>query len=274
MQKHLSAVTLIILSCLAFFSTSWKPAKNGGNGNEDIAVNNKILVIPYHPSMYFCNNDQFICKASNTTPGELNKMIRNSLAYTMQSDLSEYFFVNQISEKETENGKSDVENLYSITRYREESRPLVAYYRNKQEPDAKNLWGLRPEKKEKDAQVFITNPEDPNLKKKHRYYRAEFLDSTVISRFSQNYGVQYFLFIDHFEMQTHYKDCVSQGDQASKRDLYVHYTLLDAGRNFIDGGVVCSTYESSTNDIKEIMKNNLGVISSMIISQIKPKIKA
>lgn len=271
MKKHLSTFTFLFLSCVILLSISWKPADKAGETNTE---ENKILVIPYHPSMYFCNNDQFICRASNTTPGELNKMIRNSLAHTMQGDLAEHFYVNNISEKENEDGMSDVEKLYSITKYREESKPLVAYYRNKQEPDAKNLWGLKPEKKDKNAQVFITNPEDPNLKKKHRYFRVEFTNDSVISRFSQNYGVKYFLFIDHFEMETHYKDCVAQGEQTSKRDLYVHYTLLDASRNFIDGGVVCSTYESNTNEIKEILKNNLGVISSMIISQIKPKIKA
>ena len=234
---------------------------------ENQKTDNGVLVIPFNPSMYFCAGDQFICQASNITPAELNKTIRAGVASSMMDKLYGSFPANAISEKsDVPNKKSDVEELYSIAQYSLEDKPMLAYYnKNSSSYPTKSIF------KHKDEPEYL-NPAKPNLKK-HRYYKAHFSDTSRLGTVLRHYKVNYVLFIDHFEMETRFKDCVDMHNNVSARDLYVHYTLLNAKGEFKDGGVVCMTYQSTSNNAQELMKNTLPSLSAMILQEIKPALK-
>jgi hypothetical protein len=255
-SRNLTAILILFSFC-----TFAVKAQN----NEPVKASSaSVLVVPFQPSMYYTNNDQYICKASNLTPGELNLTIRSSVAASMLGNLSEKYNSNAISEKKGNKAGSDVEMLYSITRYLVEEKPLSAFYKKTSDKNKSNLFAAKHTENEPE----YLNPAKPNLKK-HKYYKAQITDTTKLALISANYKVNYILFIDNFEMETHFKDCIEMQKNISKRDLYVHYTLLSPKGKFLDGGVVCMTYESNSNDVKEIMKNTLPPISSMIMTEVK-----
>ncbi len=254
---------VLSISVLAFLSMKSNSEKI------DKASKGGILVIPFSTSMYFNDNDQFICQASNMTPGELVKHIRMGVAGSMLDKLYGNYPSDTVSEISTSKKKSDVDVLYSIANYSLEEKPLLAYYRKSTETANKNFFTKIGSRKNEPEYL---NPAKPNLKK-HRYFKVSFRDTATYQKVVSSYEVNYVLFIDHFEMETHFKDCVEMHGNISTRDMYVHYTLLDAKGKFKDGGVVCITYQSSTNNAQEIMKGTLPDLSGMILQEIKPSLK-
>ena len=230
------------------------------------ATAGSVLVIPFQTNQYFVNNDAFICKGSNMKSGELNMHIRRSLAAKMVGEVAGVDRTSSIDDKRDLEGLSDAERIYKITQYVAENKPLVAWYQEKPVKNSSNLWGFGKESTA-NAPKYL-NPKNPKGSK-HLYYRAQFMKPEIVAKLSKQYGVKTYLFLNHFEMTTHFKDCTDLQNQVSQRDIYVHYTILDANGKFKDGGVVCTSFHSNTNDIKEILKNTLPSISSMIINQVK-----
>ena len=156
----------------------------------------------------------------------------------------------------------------SITRYTQEDKPLVAHATNVENNKLKSLvGGLGGRKKSND---YVSDKNDKKIK--HRYFKAQFLNDSMTSLVSQKYGEDYYLFINHFEMETRYKDCHDMANNAFQRDMYVHYTLIDANNKFVDGGVVMVTFQSSDKQIDDILPKNLDILASLITKQIKTKI--
>ncbi|MCX6352935.1 MAG: hypothetical protein NTX03_13925 [Bacteroidetes bacterium] len=270
-MKKFSLYTTTILVFGLFFLSVTKIYS--GDDKKEVttkpATEGNIVVLPFQPSMYFNAGDNFICQANNITPGELNKMIRTGIANNMVGDLSLSYNAKHLSDQVQENQKtSDLDLLYRYARYSLEKKPLIAFYKNDNDEDGiSNMFGLA---KKENAPQYL-NPAKPNLKS-HNYFKARFANDTLITSFSKANNVSYYLFIDHFEMETHFKDCHDMQKNVSKRDLYVHYTLLNAENKFVDGGVVCYTYQSGSNNAKELIKNTMPVLSGMIMHEVKEKI--
>ncbi len=258
--------TALFLSLLAFGFLSM----NFKDGNHSTMAKGGILVIPFHPSMYFNSNDQFICQANNITPAELSSRIRAGVCGSMLDKLYGNYPSDTISSSGGSKIRSDVDRLYGIANYGLEEKPILAYY-NKVMPGTKGEKSIFNFNNKKNEPEYL-NPAKPNLKK-HRYYKVSFKDTATYRNIIGKYGVSYVLFIDHFEMETSFKDCVEMHNNVSKRDLYVHYTLLDDKGKFKDGGVVCLTYQSSSNNVQELLKGTLPDLAGMILQEIKPNLK-
>ncbi|MGZ5303476.1 MAG: hypothetical protein ACXWDO_05150, partial [Bacteroidia bacterium] len=84
---------------------------------------------------------------------------------------------------------------------------------------------------------------------------------------------KYAVFLSQFEMNTRFKNCMDLQHNVFQRDFYLHYTLLDSAGNYMDGGVVGSTFQSQTNDINVIMNKNMGMMTTLIAQRIRNKIK-
>jgi hypothetical protein len=228
----------------------------------------QVLVIPFQPSMYFVTNDAFICKASNMKPSQLNLHIRSSLADKMSGAVSEDYKSGRVNDNSEGSGAiSDVESIYKMTKYTVENKPLVSYYKTPEEKNSKNLWGMKGEEGKKHVPDFL-KPKKVSMNS-HKYYKATMENKEQVAYLVKKYNVSSFLFIDHFEMETHFKDCTALQDQVSKRDIYVHFTVLDEEGKYKDGGVVAMSFVSNSNDIKDILKNSLPSISKMIMTQVK-----
>ena len=227
-----------------------------------------IVVIPFEPYQYFNDGDQFICQNNNITPAQLNGIIRKSLDKILVEGLSADFNARSISDTSYLNRKSDQAMIYSMTRYTmEDGKVLKGYSTNVDNNKLKTIFNIGGKTRNED---YVSSTRD--VKRRHRYFKASFISDSVAGVISQRYNENYFLFISHFEMETSYKDCHDMANNAFQRNMYVHYTFIDAKNNFIDGGVVCVVFKSSDKEINDILEKNFGILSTMIIDQIKTKI--
>jgi len=227
-----------------------------------------IVVIPFEPNEYFNDGDQFICQNNNITPAQLDGVIRRSLEKILVEDLSVSYKSRKISDSTKKNRKSDLELLYAHTSYSLEDKPLKGYSSNVENNGLKSVLNFGGRKKSGD---YVSDTKDLK-KRQHRFFKAQLISDSSTGAISKKYNEDYYLFISHFEMETRYKDCHDMANNAFQRDIYVHYSLIDSKSNYVDGGVVCVTFQSSDKEIDKILEKNFNLISNMIIDQIKTKI--
>ncbi len=257
-----TAITLFF--CL--FSLSYMQAQKDTSAiQHEKGIN--IVVIPFEPNEYFNDGDQFICQNNNITPAQLDGVIRRSLEKILVEDLSVNYKSRKISDTVHSNSKSDLDMIYAHTSYTLEDKPLKGYSSNVDNNGIKSILGFGGRKKTDD---YVSNTKD--VKRKHRYFKATLVSDSSTGAMTKRYNENYYLFISHFEMETRYKDCHDMANNAFQRDMYVHYSLIDSKNNYVDGGVVCVTFQSSDREINNILEKNFNIISNMIIDQIKTKI--
>jgi hypothetical protein len=228
-----------------------------------------ILIVPFKPDMYVATGDQYICQQSRMTPGQLSDMIRRSLTSTLMYNMSDLYNVVEPPDELNKKG-SDISVLYEITSFHSIYRKLKSYYKGY---PPLSLWKMIAASYVRWGTDCVNDyPQKPNVLH-HRYAKAEIKKDTVsYSGICQKYNAHFTLYITQFEMVTRFRNCVDLQNHVFQRDIFIHYTLLDADANFIDGGVVGTTYQSSSNDAVKILDKNLGMLTGLIIEEIRKKI--
>ena len=94
----------------------------------------------------------------------------------------------------------------------------------------------------------------------------------LLTKLSEKYGTDLFVFLNQFEMKTHYDDCLDLALKIYKRELKVHYSIFDATGKQLYGDVAVVYFPSNSNDIIEIMSRNFPKISDYIAKTV-PKRK-
>ncbi|MGZ5243239.1 MAG: hypothetical protein ACXWEY_01605 [Bacteroidia bacterium] len=230
-----------------------------------------VLVIPFSPQMYTGNGDHFICKTSDVTPGELTTIFRSASAGLLINAIgNENLSSTGLSDGSTSDKKSDVSKLYDIAYYEKSDKKLIGYIKNYPEFNMKQR--LSPSHVRFGTDCVNKNSPKPN-EKKHSYREVKINDNDLFYNILKKNKAKYAVFLSQFEMNTRFKNCMDLQHNVFQRDFYLHYTLLDSAGNYMDGGVVGSTFQSQTNDINVIMNKNMGMMTTLIAQRIRNKIK-
>jgi hypothetical protein len=225
-----------------------------------------ILVIPFAPQMYACNGDHFICKSSNITPGELSDVLRRSITATMVGNLSNYYNCKEPSKGKPGDKSSDLDDIYAITRFHRERQKLKGYYKGY--PHF-SLWQmLGPRYMRWGSDCVNNHSEKPNSKRRF-YEKAVVQNDSVFHNICTRLDASYALFITQLDINTRFKNCSDLQENIYQRDIFIHFSLLDNTGKYIDGGVVGTTFQSSTNDVGVIIDKNLGKLTGMIVETVR-----
>jgi hypothetical protein len=227
-----------------------------------------ILVIPFQPQMYNASGDQYICQKSRITPGELSDMIRRSLTSTLMYNMSDLYNVVEPPD-DLRNKNSDINVIYQITHYTTLYKKLKSYYKGY--PPIKIGQIIAPSYMRWGTDCVNDNSQAPN-RGHHKYVKAEILRDSLFAGICKRNTSHYALFITQFEMTTRFKNCNDLQNQVFQRDIFIHYTLFDKTGKYIDGGVVGTTFQSNSNDATKILEKNLGVLTGLIIEEMRRKL--
>jgi hypothetical protein len=256
-------VSLFVLVPVMGFGQEKDSAKAGKPKEEA-----NILIVPFKPDMYNASGDQYICQQSHMTPGELSDLTRRSLITTLMYNMSDLYNVveppDQLRDK-----KSDLSVLYEIIRFKTLYKRVKSYYKAYPAFTIGKLLSARYIRWGTDC--VNDNAQKPNVIS-HKYVKAEVTKDSIYSLLCKKYNAHYTLFLTQYEMVTRFKNCTDLQNNVFQRDIFIHYTLLDKNGKFIQGGVVGTTFQSSTNDATKILEKNLGLLTGLIVDEIRKRI--
>ncbi len=231
-----------------------------------------IMVVPFSPQMIDVNGDKFICAKSDIEPGKFSDMVRTSFTLALMEDLNEYYDVVEPKDN-LKDRNSDISVLYQIIQYKKEYKRLKSYYRDY---PAFSLWQKLGPAYLRWGSDCVNDQKQKPIVNRHKYDKAVIINGkdSIYSSIMNFHDASYTLFISDFEMTTRFKTCLDLQNNVFQRDFYVHYTLMDFDGNYITGGVVGTTYQSSTNDVKKIIDHNFSLLGGLIVANIRNKISS
>ena len=212
----------------------------------------QVLIVPFDPHLYFSDADDEIA-ASSKIPRVIH-LLGGQFADSV-ADL------NKIYTSVTYNYQ---EILYSDN-YEQNVPPV--------EPD-KSVKGWMDRQKEKMSGITsATNTKSIDHGRfEGKYFGVRVKDMNFFEFYHYKYSIDYYVFINQFEVVTDYEHCLDRAAQNYQRYFITHFTVFNKKGNQIAGNKFKVHYDSNSNDIYKIVADNMQKISQRVINEL-PNIK-
>ena len=226
----------------------------------------RVLIIPFDPYLYFSDADDEIAHNSRLHRTEVRHMFRKRLdalvdppGYETIHLLGGIFKdsigeVNRIYKSVTynyqdilENGREIDEQFNKENEHHKTFREKVNTLRDPVQA-SKNVFG----NKEEDNRYFGVKVKDPHF---YDYFNAK-------------YDLDYYVFINQFEVKTNYSHCLDRAAQNYERSFVVHYSIFNRDGDQLTGNRLKVYYESNSNNIQKIIKDNIPKVARQIMNHL------
>jgi len=248
---------------MAFFIVVSHLAVGQETDAEKDTLYNGVLLIPFPTQMYLSDSDREIAEESEVSYEALRAQFRMGLDISFAVRLQELYGDHSLLRDTNERASSDLNAIYRNTRYNYAFTPAKEAEMKAEEVEGeKGLSGLLGKKKKKDPEpapqrgLFGEEVEEvkPAADDPGSYMHAYLRDSSQLMSLYEAYGTELFLFLNQFEIDTRFDDCIDFDNKIYNRELKVHYDLYRYDGKLLDGGVLITTFPSSVNSVNEITR--------------------
>ena len=238
-------------------------------------ANASILVIPYNPDYYFSDADQQLAERNEVSIPEVRDRFRSGLQLSLQTRIFRHVGMHSRSLLVTRDQLDDEDMLaqiYSGVSYR--MQPPNVPLLQEQDPeqgeetvrDKVKKWLNLPDKEVeqeegRDLGLNFTNPEK-------QYMHAHVRQPEMLHYLYEQYGTEYFLFVNQFELITNYEHCLDRAVDNFERSVRVHFTLYDKDGQWLYGNAVTMTTDTRAMKTQDIIDENCIPIANFIAEQI------
>lgn len=228
----------------------------------------RVLVIPFDPYLYFSDADNDISQASDIPRQNVRHIFRSRLNAFM--DPKGFESINLLGGAFRE-GSEELNRIYKSVSYSYQPVSLSKYNPaplTEKTGSAATAWL----QKQKDKLTAPASPEAAGntsaAKDPAKYYGVQVKDPDLYRYFNQHYAVDYYLFINQFEIHTDFTNCLDRTQNDFVREFLVHYTIYDNQGTLLAGNKMKVPYISHINDIDRIVRDNLNKMAQRILADL------
>jgi hypothetical protein len=222
--------------------------------HKDSTKNIRVLVIPFNPLMYFSDADRDIAEVSRIGANKVASRFNGSLVENIAGHIGLYYDASALSGQK--DASEDLDIVFGSIEYLPEEKEISAV--GKQD---RPVWQNIKEK-------VKSNGKSDERPEKVQYMNITLPDRRLIDFLHEKYGSDYFIFINQFEIKTDYKNCLDLQMRQYYREIKVHYTILSKESEIISGDVITLPYHSNENEIGNIVRDNFGQVSALLLSRL------
>lgn len=228
----------------------------------------RVLVIPFDPYLYFSDADNDISRASDIPRQNVRHVFRSRLNAFI--DPKGFESINLLGGAFREN-RDELDRIYKSVSYSYQPVSLSKYNpapMTEKTGNAAAAWL----QKQKNKFAAPASPEASGntsvAKDPAKYYGVQVKDPDLYRYFNQHYAVDYYLFINQFEIHTDYTNCLDRTQNDFVREFLVHYTIYDNQGTLLAGNKMKVPYISHVNDIDRIVRDNLNQMAQRILADL------
>lgn len=219
----------------------------------------KFLLIPFNPDLYLSDIEQDIIQNTKMTPDEYRAYFRRALDLKIQGELKSYRPTVSLLGKEGEEDAKALKIFYAQSGY------------NYIEPVGKGVGKVIDKKKglfekktpEEKAPLYITTRGDD------KFMSATVTDKAYFKSLLQENGSNYAISINQFEIKTNYSSCIDLSKKIYRRELIIHYSILDENAKLIAGNFLVVYFPSDVNKPQEFAEKTFKSVAESLLSQVK-----
>lgn len=230
----------------------------------------QILVIPFDPHLYFSDADDEIAQVSKMPRVKVREVFRRRMDALLEP---EGYEVIHLLGGQFADSVADLNKIYtSVTYNYQEILYSDSYEQNvpSVEPD-KSMKGWINRQKSKISGTTNDKAIDQG-KFEGQYFGVRVKDMNFFEFYHYKYSVDYYIFINQFEVVTDYEHCLDRAAQNYQRYFITHFTLFNKNGKQIAGNKFKVHYDSNSNDVYRIVADNMQKIAQRIINEL-PKMR-
>jgi len=229
----------------------------------------QLLIIPFDPYLYFSDADHEIAAKSKIVPTRVREVFRRRMTAMMQMPGYESIF---LLGGKFEDTLRDLNKIYSSVTYGYQdaintSAALGNHIEKATVSPVKNKSWLD---KQKDK---FTSPQLAQKavydKNEGQYFGVKIRNpEEFFSYFGQKYSVDYYVFVNQFEVKTNYENCLDRAAHDFERTFTTHFSIFDATGKQVAGNKFKTFYNSNSSYIYTIVADNMEKIAQRILSEL------
>ncbi|MDB5257174.1 MAG: mltD [Chitinophagaceae bacterium] len=225
----------------------------------------QVLVIPFDPYLYFSDADDEIAARSNLPRNKIREVFRRRMNALLNAD--GYETIHLVGGR-SKDSISDLNKIYGSVTYNYQqaiSNPSSRYAPQKEVSVSKNKSWIA---KQKDK---VTGSEDAKYELPQdnaRYFGVIVKNPDFYNYFSAKYSIDYYIFINQFEVKTNYENCLDRAALNYERTFTTHFSIFDANGKQIAGNSFKTHYNSNSNYVYQIVSDNIPKITDRILSEL------
>lgn len=227
----------------------------------------RILVVPFDPYLYFSDADDEIARHSkiprqnvrHVFRGRLNALLApegyetiNLLGGVYRDSVSELSTLYKSLSYGYQDNKQSRFNHQPVVKAKERENALDWVKRQKEKV---NIKGGQP--------ATVPVAQDAN-----KHFGVKVKDPKFFSHFNGQYGIDYYVFINQFEVKTNYENCLDRATWNYERDFLVHYSIYDSKGELVSGNKVKVPYQSNMNDVQRIVSDNMPNMARRVLADL------
>jgi len=240
--------------CLLLFSST-QTATGGGRDSTEQFRQQKILIIPYEPSMHLSDADLDISEYSERSPMQIRAMFRIGLTEKINTRLQSSFQTYSLLQDLRPEAVQELSRIYSAIDYSFDTSYAILHPR----PDSNEAKGRWNEKKAGKKEL-----EKRTATGDVKYMNVKILDPGLVAMLTEKYGVDLIVFLTQVEIKTNAKDCIDFQSHIYQRDFKMHYAVFDREGKQLYGDVSTVKFPSNSNEIGDIMAKNFPAFGDVI----------
>ncbi|MCU0417027.1 MAG: LysM peptidoglycan-binding domain-containing protein [Cytophagaceae bacterium] len=233
----------------------------------------QILVIPFDPYLYFSDADDEIAAKSNMQRTKVREVFRRRLNTLLTYHGYETIHLLGGSVKDS---ISDLNKIYSSVTYAYQQSINNPNSMEAQQKVTPPTSGSTTGKKNSIIKNITGNNTSPSTYEvpvdQGKFFGVLVKNPDFFTYFNTKYGVDYYVFINQFEVKTNYQNCLDRAALNYERTFTVHYSIFDSTGKLIAGDKFKVHYNSNNCYVYQIVSDNMPKVAQKIINQLPPPV--
>ncbi len=234
----------------------------------------QILVVPFDPYLYFSDADDEIAAKSNMQRTKVREVFRKRLNTLL---IAPGYETIHLLGGHNSDSLTDLNKIYSSVNY---NYQVALNNPNSIEATQTQTNSTNPTNKKgnwvKNTVGAVTgNSTDPTTQystptDNGKYFGVNVRNPDFFKYFDEKYSIDYYIFINQFEVKTNYQNCLDRAALNYERTFTVHYSIFDATGKQIAGDKFKVHYNSNNCYVYQIVSDNVPKMAQKILNQLPP----
>jgi hypothetical protein len=265
---------LILLLTISFVSNSQEYLDFNTSENRT----KRVLLVPFDSRIYYNDATEIMAKFSGDTHDEIMLYFREQFNLQLFNALIDSCEVVNLLSDNTRQAQDDISDIYSIISY----ELKFAMQNSPEDPeDVDEMNFIQRKRYEKEQQrkheemensrTRIVNGEIVGKRQnvEDKYLHIVFHQPDVLVQIAKRRDIDYFLFINQFDIKGNYGDPYLSGNPSRERTIKVHFSLFNAEAKLVHGSFGQNKLPFDLDDKKEVANLYFPEVIRQIINNIK-----
>ena len=264
MKKIISFFAILIIVSPLFSQNS-----TTGKTDEGLANKQNVVIIPFESKMYISDIDQDLTKKNAMNFHEIKAKFRSALDQNIFIKLKPYFSPFSFYTIDQQEAQKELSYIYNSVGYKYtviEEEEVV----KKENIGSKFIGKFKKKETEEEyTEAGVQNGQIVSqVDNRDKYMNTKLSNPNLIENLNKKYQAKYYIFINELDIKRGADDVYAASEENYKREIKVHYTIIDDKGVEVSSGAIKTRFPSTQNDIDKIIRIHFPLIAETIVGKL------